>query len=101
VAFLVSSESGGIALHRFVHVGYRRRKPDHGRISVTRSLTLREWRRLIVAAGIAGETVGAGWFLYRVVLACMRCGVYAQSHVDSAAYACLLAMTQLPVGVQN
>jgi 2-polyprenyl-3-methyl-5-hydroxy-6-metoxy-1,4-benzoquinol methylase len=43
-----------------------------GRISVTRSLNLREWRRLIAAAGIAEETVSAGWFLYRVVLERMR-----------------------------
>jgi 2-polyprenyl-3-methyl-5-hydroxy-6-metoxy-1,4-benzoquinol methylase len=43
-----------------------------GRISVTRSLTMREWRRLIAAAGIAEETICAGWFLYRVVLERMR-----------------------------
>jgi len=43
-----------------------------GRISVTRSLTLREWRRLIAAAGIPDGTICAGWLLYRVVLTRMR-----------------------------
>jgi 2-polyprenyl-3-methyl-5-hydroxy-6-metoxy-1,4-benzoquinol methylase len=43
-----------------------------GRISVARSLTLREWRCLIDTAGLPAAAVSVRWFLYRVVVERLR-----------------------------
>ena len=43
-----------------------------GRISVARSLTRPEWRRHILAAGIASDAVQLRWFLFRFLIGRLR-----------------------------
>lgn len=43
-----------------------------GRISVARSLTRAEWRRHILAAGIASDAVQLRWFLFRFLIGRLR-----------------------------
>lgn len=43
-----------------------------GRISVARSLTCAEWRRDILAAGIASDAVQLRWFLFRFLIGRLR-----------------------------
>lgn len=45
-----------------------------GKISVTRSLTRREWRERIASAGLRPEEAHVHWFMYRLVIEHLRCG---------------------------